>query len=169
MPGFRTSIIAAGLAAVVTTGGYAYAQGPGWHGGGWGAGPGWHGGASSPINAEDRAARIDARIAGLKALLRLTPEQERHWPPFEAAMREAAQARFQRMQAFRDTRDRDARPDAVTRMRARADAMAAGAAELRKVADAAQPLYASLSEGQRRRIDDRLSRGMGGQRGGQRL
>lgn len=41
-------------------------------------------------NAEDAAAFADARIAGLKAGLKLTTEQERHWPALEQALRDAA-------------------------------------------------------------------------------
>src|SRR5439155_23574335 len=36
-------------------------------------------------SAEDVAAFTDARIAGLKAGLKLTPEQEKNWPAVEAA------------------------------------------------------------------------------------
>ena len=40
------------------------------------------------MSAEDAQAFSDARIAGLKAGLRLTTEQEKSWPAVEAAMRE---------------------------------------------------------------------------------
>src|SRR5258708_33990611 len=42
---------------------------------------------------EDAAAFADARIAGLRAGLRLTPEQERNWSAFEAAARDFAKQR----------------------------------------------------------------------------
>ena len=35
---------------------------------------------------------LDARLAGLKAGLRLTPDQEKLWGPFEAAVRDFAQS-----------------------------------------------------------------------------
>ena len=40
----------------------------------------------------------------------------------------------------------------IDAMRTQADALAARAAEMRKIADAAGPLYASLDEGQRNRL-----------------
>ena len=36
---------------------------------------------------------VDSKIARAKAVLRLTPDQERHWPRVEAALREVAQRR----------------------------------------------------------------------------
>jgi hypothetical protein len=54
-------------------------------------------------------------------------------------------------------------PDAITRLRQGADAMTARAANLKKLADAAEPLYKSLDDGQKRRFGMLLR--MGG-RGG---
>ncbi|MET0606898.1 MAG: hypothetical protein ABWZ80_10600, partial [Beijerinckiaceae bacterium] len=48
------------------------------------------------FNAEDFSAFTDARIASLKAGLKLTAEQERLWPAFEAALRERAKTRSDR-------------------------------------------------------------------------
>ena len=42
---------------------------------------------------EDRAAVVDARIAALKAGLKLTPDQEKNWPAYEAALRNLAKLR----------------------------------------------------------------------------
>ena len=41
----------------------------------------------SALTPEDRAAFTDARIAALHAGLKLTPDQEKLWPPVEAAIR----------------------------------------------------------------------------------
>ena len=77
----------------------------------------------------------------------------------ETALREAATLRNQRvterMQRWREMREnRDAaRPDPVQRLRTAADRMAESAATMRKIADAGQPLYASLDEAQKRRVD----------------
>jgi zinc resistance-associated protein len=168
----RKTIIAAGVLASVVTAAVAFAQTP--------PPPGPGGGPDRPgplgrmmrMSPEDRAAMTDARIAGLKAMLRLTAEQERHWPAFETALREAAAQRNQRMgermQRWREMREnRDApRPDPVQRLRMSADRMAQNAATMRKIADAAQPLYASLDEAQKRRVDRIVMRrgmmGMGG-------
>jgi hypothetical protein len=103
--------------------------------------------------AEDAAALAEARIAALKAGLKLTPEQEKNWPPVEAAIRELAKERFARMEQRHTEREqRQAPPDPVQRMRERADAMTAAAAGLKRLADAADPLYKSLDENQKRRF-----------------
>ena len=47
-------------------------------------------------SAEDVSAFMDARIAALKAGLRLTPDQEKNWPAFESAVRDMAKARAER-------------------------------------------------------------------------
>src|ERR1700758_5386115 len=48
---------------------------------------------------EDRAAFADARIAAIHAGLKLTPDQEKLWPPVESAVREFAKMRIDRGQA----------------------------------------------------------------------
>ncbi len=99
---------------------------------------------------EDLKAFTDARIAGLKAGLQLTPDQEKNWPPVEQAIRDMAKARQERMAAWRERKDE--KVDAIARIRARADAMTQRAADLRKLADAAEPLYQSLTDDQKRRL-----------------
>ena len=49
--------------------------------------------ARAEFSAEDAAAFTDARIAGLKAGLKLTAEQEKNWPAVETAMRDLAKRR----------------------------------------------------------------------------
>jgi len=120
-------------------------------------------------SAEDMSAFTDARVAGLKAGLKLTAEQEKNWPAVETAIRDLAKERADRMTTRRDARRgddnaRQPRPDAVTRLRQGADAMTTRAASLRKLADAAEPLYKSLDEGQKRRFGQLLR--MGGRPGG---
>ena len=103
---------------------------------------------------EDRAAFADARIAAVHAGLKLNADQEKLWPPVEAAVREFAKLRIDRANARMNApRDADApRPDPVTRLRERADNMAASAAAMKKIADAADPLYKTLDDGQKRRL-----------------
>ncbi|WP_036054992.1 Spy/CpxP family protein refolding chaperone [Bradyrhizobium sp. URHD0069] len=120
------------------------------------------------INPEDRAAFTDARIAGIKAGLKLTPDQEKLWPPVEAAVRDFAKLRIDRanarMTAQRDdTRDAQKPEDPVARLRERADNMATSAAAMKRIADAADPLYKTLDDGQKRRLAV-LTRGGGGWR-----
>jgi zinc resistance-associated protein len=112
-------------------------------------------GARGPrMSAEDMTAMTDARVASLKAGLKLTAEQEKHWPAVEAAMRERAKERADQMATRREGRQSQSqpRPDAMARLRQGADAMATRAASLKKLADAAEPLYKSLDDGQKRRF-----------------
>jgi len=108
---------------------------------------------TSRPSAEDVAAFTDARVASLKAGLKLTAEQEKNWPAVEAAMRELAKDRADRRGARRGAdRAQQPRPDALARLRQRADTMTARGAGLKKLADAAEPLYKSLDDGQKRRF-----------------
>jgi hypothetical protein len=109
------------------------------------------------MNPEDRAAFADARIAAVHAGLKLTPDQEKLWPPVETAVKEFAKLRIDRanarMNAMRDAnRDRQKPDDPVARLRDRAEAMGTTAAALKKIADAADPLYKTLDDGQKRRL-----------------
>src|SRR3569623_1509428 len=81
--------------------------------------------------AQDMAAFGDARIAALKAGLKLTPDQEKNWPAGETAMRDMAKeradrrkARMERMVSMREQRragnGQQPVPDLVARLRARA-------------------------------------------------
>src|SRR5947208_3215668 len=53
----------------------------------------------SRMNPEDRSAYADARIAAVHAGLKLTAEQEKLWPPVEAAVRDFAKLRIDRAKA----------------------------------------------------------------------
>src|SRR5690348_831808 len=53
-------------------------------------------------SAEDMAAFADARIAALKAGLRLNADQEKNWPAVETALRDLAKQRAERRQKFAD-------------------------------------------------------------------
>src|ERR1700742_3439853 len=109
------------------------------------------------MSPEDRAAMADARIAAVHAGLKLTPDQEKLWPPLESAVRDFAKLRMgranARMNAKSDEKSEDAQKqdDPVARLRERADNMSASGAALKKIADAADPLYKTLDEGQKRR------------------
>jgi hypothetical protein len=108
------------------------------------------------MSPEDRAALTDARIAAVKAGLKLTPDQEKLWPPVEAAVRDFAKLRIDRanarMNAERDSQDSQKPSDPVARLRDRADTMAGTAAAMKRIADAADPLYKTLDDGQKRRL-----------------
>jgi LTXXQ motif family protein len=105
------------------------------------------------LTPEDRAAMADAKIAAVHAGLKLTDDQEKLWPPVESAVRDLVKIRIDRAKA-RDAAvaggSDQAMPDPVTRLRDRAERMAATA--MKKIADAADPLYKTLDDGQKRRL-----------------
>jgi len=101
------------------------------------------------VSQEDRAAFVDARVAGLHAGLQLTPEQEKAWPAFEQAYRDLAATRGNR--AFGPRGEQPAE-DPVQRAQRAADALAARSAGLKHYADALAPLYQNLDDGQKRRF-----------------
>jgi hypothetical protein len=109
------------------------------------------------MSPEDRAAFADARIASIHAGLKLTPDQEKLWPPIETALRDFTKLRIDRANARMnaqkdDSKDAQKPDDPVARLRERADSMATSAAALKKIADAADPLYKTLDDGQKRRL-----------------
>jgi LTXXQ motif family protein len=136
----------AGIAALAIAGSTAvYAQHRHW------------GYAHMRMNPEDRAAFADARIAAVHAGLKLTPDQEKLWPPVETAVRDFAKLRIDRANARMnaeksDSQDAQKPDDPVARLRERADNMATSAAAMKKIADAADPLYKTLDDGQKRRL-----------------
>src|SRR3954452_1660662 len=97
------------------------------------------------ITPEDRQAFSDARIAAVHAGLKLTADQEKLWPPVETAVRDFAKLRIDRANARMNAQQKDDNQqnpaDPVTRLRERADNMATTAAAMKKIADAADPLY----------------------------
>ena len=110
--------------------------------------------------AVDREALLDAKLGGLKAGLRLTPDQEKLWAPFESAVRDAAQMRMEHMQAMMERMEEMRRTDndteegeamsPVDRLDRMASRLTQAGGALQKVADAAKPLYASLDNSQKR-------------------
>lgn len=103
-------------------------------------------------SAEDVGAFANARIAALHAGLALSAEQEKLWPPVEAALKDLAKNRRERFEKFRAARETQTGPlDPVARMRRGAELMGQRAAELTKLADAVQPLYEKLDDAQKRR------------------
>ena len=117
-------IVAAGATALfITASPLAYAQTP-------------SGAAPERLSIAAWNTLTDLRIDLVKAALQLTPEQAKYWPPIESAIRARAQNRQARL-AF---------------LKRRADALAQRSADLKKLADAWQPLYQTLSPEQKQRM-----------------
>lgn len=123
---------------------------------------GQDGGNRAGLSAQDQAIVTDARIGALKAGLKLTAEQEKLWPAVEGALRDAARSRAERRDAARATREAAGkeRPDPITRMRTAADRMDAAAGDLRKIADASEPLYKTLDDAQKARLNALIRQNM---------
>ena len=104
-------------------------------------------------SAADRAAFSDARIAALHAGLTLTPEQEKLWPPVEGVLKDLAKKRVERMQQRQAEREQNKGPiDPMLKLRRGADFMSDTGADLKRLADTAQPLYDKLDEAQKNRL-----------------
>jgi len=107
--------------------------------------------------ADDLKSLTDARVAMIKAALRLTPDQEKYWPAVEDAFRARAknrQARWERVAELRDNGPMDAlhEHNPIELMQRRAERLSQRAADLKKVADAWEPLFKTLSDDQRKRM-----------------
>jgi hypothetical protein len=111
------------------------------------------------LTQEDRAAFTDARIAAMKAGLRLKPDQEKNWPAFETALRDIAKTRADAYSARHAmgkgevAKDESRSDDPVVRMRRQAEMLSTAGANLKKLADAQEPLYASLDDSQKKRFN----------------
>ena len=101
------------------------------------------------LSEQDRTAFFAAHLAAVRAGLLLTPDQDKLWPPLETAVRDAARQR----QEWRDRLQKEgdlASP--IDAMRRRAEMSSARGETLKRIADAAAPLYGSLSDDQKRRL-----------------
>jgi len=113
------------------------------------------------LSAAERNTLTDMRIDLTKAALQLTPEQEKLWPPVEAAIRANVEDRRGRVAKAQETVGRVAdegrievlrNRDPITFLQRRSQALSQRSENLDKLADAWQPLYNTLSQEQRRRM-----------------
>ena len=102
--------------------------------------------------AADRVTLLDAKLAGMKAALGLSADQEKLWDPFASTVKDAAKARMDAMQKMMQTRDQDEHMSPVDHLEAIADRLSQGAADVKKIADAAKPLYAALDASQKEKF-----------------
>jgi hypothetical protein len=94
----------------------------------------------------------DVRVGVIRAALQLLPEQEKLWPAVDEAIRARAETRYRRLAVLRERLDQPRDIDPVQLYRQRADVLADRAAGLRKLADAWQPLYQTLTPEQKTRL-----------------
>ena len=92
------------------------------------------------------------RQSAIKQALKLSAEQEKLWVPVEEAIRSLQEQR----RAFRSALTEAEPTDQMERLRRRAELTTQRADALKKVADAVQPLWATLSEQQKRELAQSL-------------
>jgi hypothetical protein len=126
-------------------------------------GGGNRGGHHRQVNPDRYVKRATARIAAIKAGLELTADQQQTWGPYQQALQDLVQYRAQRMQARlarqqQASQQGNAQPakkgggDPFARLSRRADAMTQSAPLVKKMADAGEPFYQSLSDAQKGRF-----------------
>ena len=142
-------LLAAGATAlVVTLSQPAFAQAPSTMG-------------PASLSPQNLADLTDARVAIVKAVLQLTPDQEKYWPAVADAIRVRAQNRNARIARIAETVGKMSNEsssdilhdrDPIAFLDRRADALAQRSQDLKKLADAWRPLYATLSAEQKQRL-----------------
>src|SRR5260370_14965035 len=101
------------------------------------------------LTAEQIVANSDANIDRIKAELKLTPEQEKHWTGFNSAMHYLGHNGADRLNLRIARTKRDPPDDIIEQMRNEAQFLNDRAADQRNVADAAEPLFVSLDDKQK--------------------
>ena len=172
----KTIAALAALTLLASAGTFAFAQG---------AGPGASGAPGAPAAGEQRGGPdgrglsqedfnrfVDARVAAIKAGLKLSADQEKLWQPVEDAIRRNASERYTRFQQRGTTRDQRQSMDFMQQLETRGTMMTENAQRASALATALRPLWDTFSEDQKR-VAPRLMRtavgGMGWrERGGRR-
>ena len=90
---------------------------------------------------------IDNQLKGLKASLRLTPDQEKNWEPFESAVKDAQKERVLALQ-----KEQTGALSPMALNVAKAERLQQSQANLQKIIDAATPLYTSLDKAQKHKF-----------------
>ena len=123
----------------------------------------------APMSANQIADQYAARTARIKAYLRLTEEQAKNWPGFEIAMVEMGKRSADRQVAMQnegkvqtdgraqtDSKKQNGEVDIIEQMRRQAKYLGERSADRKAIADAAEPLYVSLDNGQKQRFSEVL-------------
>jgi LTXXQ motif family protein len=101
------------------------------------------------LTAEQIVANSDANIERIKKELNLTPEQEKHWAGFNSAMHYLGHNGADRLNLRVARAKRDPPDDIIEQMRNEAQFLNDRAVDQRNVADAAEPLFATLNDKQK--------------------
>lgn len=110
------------------------------------------------LTAEQIVANSDANIERIKNELKLTPEQEKYWAIFNSAMHDLGHNGADRLNLRIARAKRDPPDDIVEQMRNEAQFLVDRAADQRSVADASEPLFASLDARQKAIFVDEMVR-----------
>jgi hypothetical protein len=101
------------------------------------------------LTAEQIVANSDANIDRIKTELNLTGEQEKNWTSFNSAMHYLGHNGADRLNLRIARAKRDPPDDIIEQMRNEAQFLNDRAVDQRNVADAAEPLFASLNDKQK--------------------
>ena len=104
------------------------------------------------LTQTDLNALTDARLGVIKAALQMTPDQAKYWPAIEEAVRARAAGRLQRLKSLAALRDKGGDADPVALLQERASNLIQRGTDLKKVADAWEPLYKTLNDEQKQRM-----------------
>jgi LTXXQ motif family protein len=110
------------------------------------------------LTAEQIVANSDANIERIKTELSLTPEQEKNWTAFNSAMHYLGHNGADRLNLRIARAQRDPPDDIIEQMRNEAQFLDDRAVDQRNVADAAEPLFASLDAKQKATFIDEMVR-----------
>jgi LTXXQ motif family protein len=110
------------------------------------------------LTAEQMVSNSDANIERIKAELKLTPEQEKNWTAFNSAMHYLGHNGADRLNLRIARAKRDPPDDIIEQMRNEAQFLDDRAVDQRNVADAAEPLFASLDDKQKAIFIDEMVR-----------
>jgi len=110
------------------------------------------------LTAEQIVASSDANIDRIKTELNLTPAQEKNWSAFSSAMHYLGHNGADRLNLRVARAKRDPPDDIIEQMRNEAQFLNDRAVDQRGVADAAEPLYASLDDKQKQTFIEEMVR-----------
>ena len=110
----------------------------------------------APERHHSASRHIEGRIAYMKAELKITDAQAPQFERVAQAMRDNAKSVDQAMQQMRGNRDQP--QNAVERLEARSQFASLRAQGSQRFLDAFKPLYASLSDDQKKAADEMLAR-----------